>query len=273
VDWDFNGGQFIDNPVPSAPVFLATNSYYAGGPDLTNASVFNVDYDGTYDGEALGGYRNNDNGFQCELSSDFVRQKFIDNGSDDFDLGFFNGGQYANYTRTFATNSYNVYGRMAGGNGPFNNTKLSLVTAGRGTTNQTTQTLGTFADANAAGWQTWHWVPMRDTNGNLATVSLGGVQTTRITSGNNLNVNFLMFVPTVVSVSSSLTATVSGSTISLKFPTVSGHNYTVQFNSTLTGGTWQTLGTPNLPGDGTTKTVTDTVSHAITSRFYRLQIQ
>jgi len=269
VDWDFNGGQFIDNPVPTAPLFAATNSYYSGGINGTNASVFNVDYDGTYDGEVLGGYRNNDNGFQCEVSSDFVRQKFIDNFSTDYDLGYYNGGQWANYTRTFPTNNYNIYGRLAGGAGPFNNTTLALVTSGRGTTSQTTRLLGSFADANAAGWQTWHWVPMRDTNGNLATIPLGGVQTLKATSGNNVNVNFYMLVP-AGSISVNLTVSISGSSIVLHFPTVAGHNYTVLYNNTLIGGTWQPLSAA-VPGDGTVKTVTDTLARP--ARFYRLQIQ
>jgi len=266
VDWDFNGGQFIDDPVPTAPNLSATNSYYNGGINNTNASVFNIDYTGTYDGELLGGYRNLDNGFQCEVCSDFVRDKFIANGSTDFDLGYYNGGQWTEYTRTFPANKYNVFGRMAGGNGPFNNTTLKLVTAGRGTTTQTTQLLGSFADANPAGWQAWHWVPMRDTNGNLATVSLGGVQTVRATSGNNLNVNFFMFVPTI----DLITASISGSNVQLKFLTQPAHNYTVLSNSTLSGGTWAPLSAA-IPGDGTVKTVTDTVAGA--RRFYRLQIQ
>jgi hypothetical protein len=198
-----------------------------------------------------------------------VRDKFNANTSTDYDLGYYNGGQWANYTRTFPTNNYKVYGRMAGGNGPFNNTTLKLVTAGRGTTNQTTQLLGSFADANAAGWQTWHWVPMRDTNGNLVTVSLGGVQTLKATSGNNLNVNFFMFATTAASLVN-LTVSISGSSISLHFPTVAGKNYTVLYNNTLVGSTWQPL-SPSAPGDGTVKSVTDTVAGI--TRFYRLQIQ
>jgi hypothetical protein len=269
VDWDFNGGQFIDNPVPTAPVNTAVNSYYDGGINNTNASVFNVDYDGTYDGEVLGGYRNLDNGFQCEVNADFVRQKFITNGSLDYDLGYYNGGQWANYTRTFPASKYNVYGRLAGGAGPFNNTTLALVTSGRGTTTQTTQALGSFADANAAGWQTWHWVPMRDTNGNLATVSLGGVQTLKATSGNNLNANYYMFVP-AVSLSANLTISISGTNIALQFPTVFGHNYTVLYNNTLVGGTWQPLSAAVF-GNGAVKTVTDTVAGTV--RFYKLQTQ
>ncbi|HWV99274.1 MAG TPA: hypothetical protein VNZ64_06215 [Candidatus Acidoferrum sp.] len=267
-DFDFNAGQFIDDPIPTYLVATATNSYYAGGVYGTNAAVFNVDYDGTYDGEALAGYRDMDKGVKCEICSDFVRAKFSDNGSTDLDVGYWNGGQWLNYTRTFPTNNYNVYGRLAGGNGPFNNTTLKLVTAGRGTTTQTTQLLGSFADANAAGWQTWHWVPMRDTNGNLVTVSLGGVQTVQATSGNNLNANFYMFVPTVSAVK--LSATLSGYSLLFHFPTVTGHNYTVLYNNTLVGGTWQPL-SATIPGDGTVQTVTDTV--AGTRKFYRLQIQ
>jgi hypothetical protein len=266
VDWDFNAGQFIDNPLPTAPLAPAANSYYNGGIYGTNASVYQIDYTGTYDGEALGGYRNNDNGFQCEVCSDFVRDKFVNNGSTDYDLGYYNGGEWANYTRTFPANAYNVFGRMAGGAGPFSGTTLKLVTSGRGTTNQPTQLLGSFADANAAGWQTWHWVPMRDASGNLATVSLGGVQTLKLTSGNNLNVNFVMFAP---SLSVPLTASISGANIQLQFPTQAGHNYTVVYKSTLTGGTWLTLTT--VPGDGTVKTVNDPVGAG--PRFYRLQIQ
>jgi hypothetical protein len=266
VDWDFNGGQFIDNPAPTAPVNYAENSYFNGGIYGTNASVFNIDYTGTYDGEVLGGYRNNDNGFQCELCGDFVRQKFIDHGSRNYDLGYYNGGEWANYTRTFPANQYHVYGRLAGGAGPFNNTTLKLVTSGRGTTTQPTQLLGSFADANAAGWQTWHWVPMRDTNGALATVSLGGVQTLKATSGNNLNVNFLMFVPLFPQISASR----SNSIIQLQFLTLLTHNYTVLTNNTLVGGTWQPLAAP-IAGDGTVQTVTDTVGPS--RRFYRLQVQ
>jgi hypothetical protein len=160
---------------------------------------------------------------------------------------------------------------MAGGNGPFSGTTLSLVT-GATTPTQSTQLLGSFADANAAGWATWHWVPMRDASGNLSKVSLGGVQTVRATSGNNANAHFFMFVAVVAPVQ--LGASISGSNIQLKFQTQNGSTYTVLFNSTLTGGTWQPLpGGTSIPGDGTVKTVTDAVGVGPTQRFYKLQVQ
>jgi hypothetical protein len=105
----------------------------------------------------------------------------------------------------------------------------------------------------------------------MATVSLGGAQTVRLTSGNNLNVNYLMFVPSAVSLSVNLSFSITGSSISLKFPTVTGHNYTVQWNNSLTGGTWQPLSSA-VTGDGTVKTVGDTLTPGGT-KFYRLQIQ
>src|SRR6185437_12199100 len=270
VDFDFNGGQFIDNPVPTAGLTLVTNSYYDGGPDTTNAAVQNVDYNGFPDTAPGGGeawnYRPLDTGVGQEITADFTRDKFTNEFgvAQDYDMGYWNGGFWENYTRTFPTNAYNVYSRMAGGAGPFSGTTLSLVTSGRGTTTQTTQVLGSFADANPAGWATWHWIPMRDTNGNLATISLGGLQTVRLTSGNNLNAHFLMFVPAAVSLSVNLGVSISGQNISLKFPTVTGHNYTVQWNSSIVGGTWTSLGSA-IPGDGTVKTVGDTITPAQTT--------
>ena len=145
---------------------------------------------------------------------------------------------------------------------------LSLVTSGVGTSNQTTSVLGSFADPTANGWQNWHWVPMLDGNGKLVTVSLGGVETLRATSGTGQNANFYMFVPAIQAVN--LTASISGNSISLKFPTPQTNaTYTVLYKGSLTGGIWQALGA-SITGDGTTKTVTDTVG---SQRFYKLLIQ
>jgi hypothetical protein len=279
VDFNFNSGQFIDSPVPTAGLFVATNSYYDGGINMNNAAVQGVDYNGGIDdttGNEKWNYRPLDQNVGQEVTADFLRNKFINadgagDNAQDYDIGFWNGGFWENYTRTFPTNTYNVYSRMAGGNGPFSGTTLSLVT-GATTPTQSTQLLGSFADANAAGWTTWHWVPMRDGSGNLSKVSLGGVQTVRATSGNNANAHFFMFVAVVAPVQ--LGASISGSNIQLKFQTQNGSTYTVLFNSTLTGGTWQPLpGGTSIPGDGTVKTVTDAVGVGPTQRFYKLQVQ
>jgi hypothetical protein len=272
-DYDFNSGQFIDNPVPTGPNFIATNSYFdIAAVDGNDVAVFNVDYNGTADGNGeTYFYRPTDQGIGQDVCGDFLRDRFITNSASDYQIGFWNPGQWLNYSRTFPTNKYNVYGRLAGGAGPFSNTTMKMVTAGRGTTTQTTQLIGSFADANAAGWSTWHWVPMRDTNGNLATITLGGVQTLQMTSAGGVNANYYMFVPAAISVSPTMTVSISGSNIQLKFPTQSGSSYTVLYNNTLVGGTWQPLSAA-VPGDGTVKTVSDNTL-AQPRRFYRLQIQ
>jgi hypothetical protein len=206
-------------------------------------------------------------------TGDFQRNKFINtNGPPnflDYNIGYFNPGFWANYTRTFPAGNYNIIGRFSDGAGNPFNTTLALVTGGRGTTTQTNQLLGTFTGPSK-GWNTYEWSPLRDTNGNLVSVPLSGVQTLKLTSGvGNNNVTFLMFVQ---SLSANLSVSISGSTISLKFPTVTGHNYTVLWNSTLVGGTWQPLSAA-VSGDGTIKTATDTVTGTVPKRFYRLQIQ
>lgn len=67
-----------------------------------------------------------------------------------------------------------------------------------------------------------------------------------------------------------ITATLSGGTISLMFPTQIGSNYTVQYKNHITDSSWQTLTT--VAGTGQTKLVTDNTANQ-TSRFYRLSIQ
>ena len=84
----------------------------------------------------------------------YLRQKFyftnnlaVVTNYTDFDVGWWNPGTWINYTRTFPTNTYNVYGRLAN-SGPYSGVTLSLVTGGVGTSNQTTSLLGTFSDPN-----------------------------------------------------------------------------------------------------------------------------
>jgi hypothetical protein len=267
-DFDFNHGQFIDNPLPTAPVSEATNSYYLGGVFETNMAIFNVDYNNKPDGGEPFDYRPLDN-IGTSTSGDFVRNKYIVNGSQDYQVGYWNTGQWLNYTRTFPAGTYYVYGRLAGGAGPFDNTTMALVTSGAGTANQTTQLLGSFADANAAGWETWHWVPMRDANGALSKVPLAGVNTLKLTCGGGLNANFYMFVP-LPSLDLAASVSVSGTSIQLKYPSQSGSVYTVLYNDTLTGGTWQPL-SASVVGDGTVKTVTDSIGAS--QRYYVLLIQ
>src|SRR6476660_2749037 len=132
-----------------------------------------------------------------------VRDAFaLDPSVREVNVGFFDGGtgsdlpNWMNYTRTYPTGPFNVYTRVAFGGGASSST-LYTVTSGVGTTTQTTNSLGTFTLPNTGGWQSYSWVPLRDANGNLVRVDLGGIATLRLTagSGGGGNNNFLMLAP------------------------------------------------------------------------------
>jgi len=278
VDYDYStnngtgdggwiGGLFIDNPVPSGNLSgingpnLAINSYFLYPAAF---SIFNDGY-GAVAQQGVDVNYTNAAGIQhnyradtvgSEIATDFLRPKFLvsqTNFNDTticaFDLGWFNLGNWVNYTRTYPTNKYNVWGRLAGGAGAYSGTTLSLVTSGLGTSNQTTQVLGTFADAAASGWQAWHWIPLLDTNGNQVTIQLGGTATLRLTSGNNLNAEFFMLTPATAPAPFSVATSVSGGALQMSFPTQLGHNYTVLFSSSLSPANWTPVGA-KVVGDG-----------------------
>jgi hypothetical protein len=288
-EYDFNGGQFIDDSIQTATNYYATNSYFPwpnfadDGP--ANVGVYGIDYTtaNTNSGEQFL-YRYDD-GAGTQPSTDFLRNKFYNSGqdaaagepegytNDDFNIGWWNPGTWLNYTRTFQTNNYYVYGRLAGGV-PYVGTTLSLVTFGQGSMNQTTQLLGSFSDPNANGFQSWHWVPLQN-NGTNVICSLAGIETLKATAGpgaaaGNVNAHYYLFVAVVSTFPTfPLNVSVSAGVISIKFQSQNQHSYTVQYSGSLNPVNWQTLTTVN--GDGTVKTVTDTVSGP--QRFYRIEAQ
>jgi hypothetical protein len=257
-DFDFGKDQFIDNPVPTAEP--AANSYYMEavpavvGVDLTTPA--NV-------GGELFSYRNDSCGTQ--VTSDFPRQKFIAAGVSDYNVGWWYAGAWLNYTRTFPTNNYYIYGRLASANGAYGATN-SLVTGGGGTAGQTTRLLGTFSGTDN-GWQTWQWVPMLDANGRMSVVPLGGVETLKMTSGNNLNANFYMFIP--VPAPMTLAVSLSHSSPLLSFSTQPGFSYMVVCKNDLAESYWKLLAV--LSGDGSTQTFADLPGAA--ARFYAIVVQ
>ncbi len=288
-DYDFNRGQFIDNPVPTANNINPTNSYYyyAGG-NPTNYAVTGVDLtvSNALAGETqlyrplLTTFPPDETEAGTALASDSLRLKFVNTGQIpgeplnttnlDYYVGWWSPGTWLNYTRTFPTNTYVVYGRLAN-SGPYSGAIMSLVTSGRGTSSQTTQQLGTFSDPTASGFQDWHWVELMSNN-QPAVLSLGGVETIKMTAppgsaGGSLNANFYMFVPVVPA--PVLSVSRSGSTISITFQTSSSHSYVVQWTGSLSGTpTWTTLST--ITGNGSIQTATDTVGGS--TRFYRVQV-
>ena len=283
-DFDFNSGQFIDNPVPTSgdgagSGNLAADSYYfyAGG-NPANMSAPGVDLTTSNDvaGEGCACRVNDSCG--TEITTDFLRNKFVVGGvaNTDYDLGWWVPGTWLNYTRTFPTNTYPVWGRLAAG-ATYSNATMSLVTAGQGTMTQSSNVLGTFSDASASGFQSWHWVPLMGANGQPAVVAPGGVQTLKVaappgSATGSMNANFYMFTPFLpVAAPFSISATVSSGVVSIQFPTTSGFSYTVLDSTSLNPGSWQPLAA-SLSGDGTMKTVTGNTSGGAV-RFYRAVAQ
>lgn len=271
-DFDFNGGQFIDNPVPTAPYSTAVNSYFTY-PEGNNTllAIENVDYT---DYQLNAGeqylYRPLEN-VGTEIATDFVRQKFINESitNNDYDVGWWNAGTWLNYTRTYPTGNFNVWGRLAAG-GAYTGLTLSQVTSGAGTSTQTTKVLGTFSDPNANGWQNWHWIPLLDSNGNKVVVSFNGVETLQAT-GSGQNANFYMLVPVATQPNApQLSASVSTGSIVINIPTQLGFTYTVMYKNHLSDSTWTPLG-GGVAGTGSTVSVTNSMAQA--QQYFKVSVQ
>lgn len=193
-DFDFTGGLFIDNPVPSST--QKANSYYG-----------RVGWNGYDENETGGGgagdgpqvYRPGD-GMSTDFAGDVARQKFLDviaagdTNAADYAIGYFGTGEWVNYTHAYPAGKYNVYARLASGNAT-GQVRLDQVTGGWGTSSQTTTTLGNFT-MTGHGWTAYDFVPLKDSFGNLVILNLsGGTNTLRATCVSGANMNFFMLVP------------------------------------------------------------------------------
>jgi hypothetical protein len=265
-DFDFNGGQFIDNPVVSA---TPTANCYFTYPNGDPANVAQVGIDLTTPNNASGEqfvYRPNES-CGTQVAQDLLRAQFSAAGASDYNVGWWTAGTWLNYTRTFPTNTYNLYARLAY-NAAYSVT-VSLVTGGWGTPDQATQVLGTFS-GTGTGFQAWQWVPLLDAGAQPVAVALGGVSTLKMTAGTSVNANFYMLVPaTTPPANVVLAANLSETNVVLSFPTVSGFTYTILTKSNLSDATWMPL--TSVSGDGSPKSVNDPATAA--RRFYRLSIQ
>jgi hyaluronate lyase len=249
-DFDYNGGHFIDGPQTNA---------YASLNAVTNIDTRQVNFAG------VDLYR--PNGMDTEVNGDAVRPAYNGTGRSDYSIGYFSPGSWVNYTRRYPVGSYSIYARLAAG-GDATTCTLSQITGGWGTTNQTTNGLGTFCVANTA-WESYNFVPLQDGTGNLATISFNGsTNTLRLgrpsSASSDCNANFLMLVPIFA-----INAVQAGTNIVISFPTQSGFNYQVQYKTNLLDAVWNPLG--SFAGDNSFKSVSDPA--AFSTRFYRVQVQ
>lgn len=264
-DYDFGGGQFIDNPAltttPGANTYYYQATAAMDGVDLLPNNLSGQEY----------AYRPLDNA-GTQATSDYLRKKYVDAQATDpavkdYNIGWDVGGTWYNYTRTFPAGTYWIYGRLAGSGAL--NANMDQVISGRGTSNQVTSAMGTFSAVNPAdAWQSWVWVPLLTTNGSMATFTPAGVATLRFTTSGNVNHNFLMLVPAKNPVQ--LSASLTGGKVTLSIPTQNGAAYNIFYKNAITDANWNFLTV--VQGDGTTKTVTDVTATGV-SRFYRALIE
>jgi hypothetical protein len=233
VDFDFNGGLY-----DTAGNGLVPNAYEGDAVSGdTEGAVLGIDYSHTA-GNGNFPYRG-PTGLAQEVSVDSPLPGYASGA--DYDVGYFNAGDWGNYTRNYPAGKYYVFARLAGYSG---SVTLSQVTAGQGTTNQTLKTLGTiFTDAADQSWTGWNWCPLL--NGGIPpVVTLGGVETLRVTSAGNVNANYFILVPVQ---GIKLSVGNSSGNAALSIPTTLGSSYRVWQATTLTG-PWSLLQT--VPGTG-----------------------
>lgn len=121
----------------------------------------------------------------------------------DYKIGWTAPGDWYNYTRVFPQSAaYNVFARMSRDDdvaGVVMGGYLDEVTSPANVENQTTTRLGTFSAPPSGGWDTYQLIPLKNEDGSLALINVGGQKTLRYTVGfDGGDVSYLMFVPVVV---------------------------------------------------------------------------
>ena len=174
-DYDYDSGKFIDNP----QIDGYRNLVAVDGVDAHNGAGGNQDY---RPHDTTGG------GLATEGCGDKPRLQYKNSGQTDYDVGWNNSGNWANYTRHFPRGTYNVYIRGANPNG-----------SGTDSAEVSGPVSGRFGVPNTGGWQTFTWVPLKDIDGNLVEFTPDGTaQTLTIsTMGGNYNANFYMLLPPI----------------------------------------------------------------------------
>lgn len=254
-DFNFGGGQFLDTIVlssaPAADNYLERDG--VEGIDHNELSTDPATSPHAYRSGSLVG---------TEETGDALRQKFLDAqandpGVTDYNVTGVEVGEWLNYTRTFPTGNFNIYGRFAYGvDGGAFGARLDKVN-GATTMNQTVTPLGAF---NGTGHhaQTYSYVPLTNAQTNLVSVSLGGIETLRVTSTlGGFNANYFMLVPAQAT-PPTLTIARSAGNVVISW---TGTGFSLEFTDAM-GSSWASV---------TNQTNPFTVTPAVNATFYRLR--
>ncbi|MBI3849470.1 MAG: carbohydrate-binding protein [Verrucomicrobia bacterium] len=115
-------------------------------------------------------------------------------------------GDWMNYTRNFPNSGWNVYLRVSSEGAQA--VRFDQVTGDITQSNQPTALKGQFLVPNTESWTRWRYVPLTDAAGNLQTLALNGTNTLRLTANEvrvsetgvtdtgDLQLNWMLFVPT-----------------------------------------------------------------------------
>ncbi len=178
-DFDYTNGTYLNNPALCS-ASGNPNCYYG------KVGVQGVDENNTtLDGDHL--YRPDD-AVATTGSGDYLRKNLVDAGRLDYKVGWFEGGEWVNYTRDWPSGTYWVIARLANGGGS------GTLTFSKVNPDKTTTDVGTFTIGNGRGWTAYDYVYLQDTNGNIANVTFGGKATYRATTGGNVDMGFFMLV-------------------------------------------------------------------------------
>jgi hypothetical protein len=178
--------------------FDFSNGQYFNEPDLCNSEGHPNCYYGTVgvegvDEHKLGGGNNHfyrpADAVSIGIAGDLLRPNLHAAGRTDYRIDPFLAGEWLNYTRDWTNGTYWVFARVATEVGFSGALTLSMVNA-----DTSTSDLGVFTVDSGRGWTSYDNVPLVDTNGNYAAVTLNGKATLRVTSGGNLLPNFFMLV-------------------------------------------------------------------------------
>jgi hypothetical protein len=253
-DWDFNGGQYIDNPVITSSA--APDSYF--------------DKDGT---SALDGYAG-DAGFVSSADYHFRSASYIatslctdtptrdvlaaqqtDPLAFNYNVAWWSTNGWLNYTHDYPAGNFHVYARVAGNTGSTNQIQLDKVGV-------STTYLGTFTEIGR-GYNAFDWVPLVNTNnGQLVSLALGGVATLRTTTlTGNVNPNSYLLVPVVATVPVPLQWSISGGVLTLSWSDAAFH---LQAKTNSLNNAWA-----DYPGGGSSP-VHVTLDQALGSVYFRL---
>ncbi len=197
-DYNFNGGQFLDQPALIADGTGPVTNAYAGQSGVPGVDFYSP-------GPSPGGRYRHDGGIGTKVSLDYVRQKFVDAGGAaagiyDYHVFGLKAGDYLNYTRTFPTNYYEVYLRESAVNATQSTAGLELVTSDRSLPDQATTALGQF-QARGSDFVLRNVPLVLPGTTKPITLVLGGVQTLRLRQLSALPadavaaLNYLVFVP------------------------------------------------------------------------------